>query len=497
MHAFKGGWVGQTFALATPNDSGGKKARIRRSKEERKSMVETFIKKYQKSNNGNFPSLNLTHKEVGGSFYTVREIVRDIIQENRVLGPSKLPLQEQNVDNLLQHYPLGSISVDPELCLSPLNDTEITSHVTQDQNQGTSEELSESSNVPVHQAKHQTLDIRQQDSGAIDHADDCTSFEKSSDIEGASPIEGTIEVQQRNLTGQLLTSEAQKFDDDLVGKGTETAAEDEVSYAPELGTVVSVHGENSFEGIHESTEDQALHLDREIPGDGLLSSKQQAIVNGTTQVAEKNDVKKSERVELESSNTDRTLVKPDIQVEKFPLRPVAKNINIMNEALEVQPTKALEVNGNEKVRLHVSNGSSVLGNPEVGGHAASRIVKGSEGVDEASYLNFKDPSSESSHSSPTKESAAFAINNVAELGAKGSSSIETKPASSSTPFSGNVNDIADKKSTSKTTSGVKYKLNIEHKSGSEEGIESRFERINQYVFLSPVTFSWKLPAIVF
>lgn len=45
MHAVKAGWVGQTFALAAPNDSGGKKSRIRRSKEERKSMVESFIKK--------------------------------------------------------------------------------------------------------------------------------------------------------------------------------------------------------------------------------------------------------------------------------------------------------------------------------------------------------------------------------------------------------------------------------------------------------------------
>lgn len=50
-------------------------------------MALSFIKKYQSSNNGKFPSLNLTHKEVGGSFYTIREIVRDIIQENKVLGP--------------------------------------------------------------------------------------------------------------------------------------------------------------------------------------------------------------------------------------------------------------------------------------------------------------------------------------------------------------------------------------------------------------------------
>ncbi|KAI3908273.1 hypothetical protein MKX01_027295 [Papaver californicum] len=113
MHAVKVPWVGQTFALANCSDSGGKKSRIRRSKEERKSMVESYIKKYQNSNRGSFPSLNLTHKEVGGSFYTVREIVREVIQENRVLGPAKFTLDEQNDDQISEHYPLGSISTQP------------------------------------------------------------------------------------------------------------------------------------------------------------------------------------------------------------------------------------------------------------------------------------------------------------------------------------------------------------------------------------------------
>lgn len=64
--------------------------RVRKSKEERREMVESFINSYRVSNEGKFPSVNLTHKEVGGSYYIVREIVRDIIQENRVLGPGGL-----------------------------------------------------------------------------------------------------------------------------------------------------------------------------------------------------------------------------------------------------------------------------------------------------------------------------------------------------------------------------------------------------------------------
>ncbi|KAJ6428869.1 hypothetical protein OIU84_020506 [Salix udensis] len=73
---------------------------------------------YQNLNNGNFPSLNLTHKEVGGSFYTVREIVREIIQENRVLGSGKLSLEEQHNDHFVEQYPLGTISTEPQTSLS-------------------------------------------------------------------------------------------------------------------------------------------------------------------------------------------------------------------------------------------------------------------------------------------------------------------------------------------------------------------------------------------
>ncbi|XP_073127210.1 uncharacterized protein [Henckelia pumila] len=114
MHAIKGGWVGQAFALATNNDPGRKKFRIRRSKDERKDMVESYIKKYQKLNNGNFPSLNLAHKEVGGSFYTVREIVREIIQENRVLAPPKVLVDEHDHSGFIEQHPLGSLSIEPK-----------------------------------------------------------------------------------------------------------------------------------------------------------------------------------------------------------------------------------------------------------------------------------------------------------------------------------------------------------------------------------------------
>ncbi|NP_001136597.1 uncharacterized LOC100216720 [Zea mays] len=73
--------------------------RVRKSKEERREMVESFINSYRASNEGKFPSVNLTHKEVGGSYYIVREIVRDIIQENRVLGPGGLDAMVLNFED--------------------------------------------------------------------------------------------------------------------------------------------------------------------------------------------------------------------------------------------------------------------------------------------------------------------------------------------------------------------------------------------------------------
>ncbi|CAH8308780.1 unnamed protein product [Eruca vesicaria subsp. sativa] len=121
MHSLKTTCVGPIFALAKPHDSVGKRTRNRIPKEERKTLVESFIKKHQRLNNGNFPSLSLTHREVGGSFYTVREIVREIIQENRVLGTSDLILESKEHDHLQDQNLSSSLLMDPvpPLSLSP------------------------------------------------------------------------------------------------------------------------------------------------------------------------------------------------------------------------------------------------------------------------------------------------------------------------------------------------------------------------------------------
>ncbi|KAL3840403.1 hypothetical protein ACJIZ3_024994 [Penstemon smallii] len=74
-------WRGRSFA-ATPVPSDTlpeeRKAQRRVSKHERISMVENFVNKYRETNAGKFPTASMAQKEVGGSFYFLREIIQEL-----------------------------------------------------------------------------------------------------------------------------------------------------------------------------------------------------------------------------------------------------------------------------------------------------------------------------------------------------------------------------------------------------------------------------------
>ncbi|CAL9152667.1 uncharacterized protein LOC103994414 isoform X1 [Musa acuminata AAA Group] len=105
--------VQQRFALIRCCDLKDKKSRRRKTREERRTLVESFIDKYRTLNNGKFPSLNLTHKEVGGSFYIVREIVRDIIQENKVLGPGSPSMKALTLEDCSEEHESENFAINP------------------------------------------------------------------------------------------------------------------------------------------------------------------------------------------------------------------------------------------------------------------------------------------------------------------------------------------------------------------------------------------------
>nr|XP_009767141.1 PREDICTED: uncharacterized protein LOC104218361 [Nicotiana sylvestris] len=82
---------GKSFAASTvPSDLAAvKRQRKRVSKDERKAMVEAFVNKYKAMNSGKFPPTKEAMKEVGGSYYTIRKLVQELLYN------SKMPVEHK------------------------------------------------------------------------------------------------------------------------------------------------------------------------------------------------------------------------------------------------------------------------------------------------------------------------------------------------------------------------------------------------------------------
>ncbi|XP_062091925.1 uncharacterized protein LOC133797857 isoform X2 [Humulus lupulus] len=312
MHAVKGGWVGQTFALARSNESEGRKSRIRLSKKERKAMVESFIKKYQASNNGSFPSLNLTHKEVGGSFYTVREIVRDIIQENRVLGPAKLSGDGNGTDQL-EEYPLGSIAIAPQYHLTQLSNG---SQVMTNEYHGSNEEPN-----LVSDGHHAVLEDKVFDNGQVINVTIERGLSEPKDVE----TQGHEFMESEQNSDDQSSKEA-----GLVSDGNYACPGQEV-----------VDNENVINGIPVG----ARHIESQEQNLSDLHAS-----------------KPSEAENAEESAASRSKVTPiaaDVIVETFPMRPAATTGEFDGRSNEL--TNVTHSFGRQdliKVDLATDNGSS-------------------------------------------------------------------------------------------------------------------------------------------
>lgn len=356
MYTIKGGWVGQTFALATSNDSGGRKSRIRRSKEERKTMVESFINKYQKSNNGNFPSLNLTHKEVGGSFYTVREIVREIIQENRVLGPAKLFSEEDN-SGFPEQHPVGSISFDPKNGL-PLSDkAQAVTHTASDHDQITSGEHIFNFSPQFHGPEPVVLDNKQivnrpSDADEKDGGSDELSMRHFTPIHHQDSCTDNVSY----FTEHFPQSNSQKCVDDQIVNGSETFEKDQECDKSTIKDTMPIHQDTTCEtsvlssGMFPQPESQRLS-DEQIFDKSSQINQQTKVVTHTEAVAKEIlDREKDIVKELETSEAVIAHKKPEVLVETFPLRAVSKTIHDMAG----EDRKLSDVTGTleEKATLH-------------------------------------------------------------------------------------------------------------------------------------------------
>ncbi|CAA0410609.1 putative exo-alpha-sialidase [Arabidopsis thaliana] len=73
----------------------------RLSKDDRRALVESFVNEYRATNAGRFPSLDATHKQVGGSYY----IVRDIFQELKLKPKAHVPIVAKALSEVSSSVP--------------------------------------------------------------------------------------------------------------------------------------------------------------------------------------------------------------------------------------------------------------------------------------------------------------------------------------------------------------------------------------------------------
>ncbi|XP_058207703.1 uncharacterized protein LOC131320837 isoform X2 [Rhododendron vialii] len=403
MHAIKGGWVGQTFALAKHNESGGKKSRIRRSKEEWKALVESFIKKYQKVNNGNFPSVTLTHKELGGSYYTVREVVRDVIQENRVLGPAKLTSEDPSLDRFLEQSPLGSISIEPEAGLSSSNGSHIVTDFVPKSYQDTSKELVLDSSVQCPESEHQRFDEGKNLNGSsqvVEETEVCVKavYTDSRPMETVELVENVAELEacRAKVTHPHQgTTEEQVLDSSVECPESEHQGFDEGKRNINGSTQVVVKAEELDKATYtESLPMEILELNGNV---AELEASAKVMPVGTNVIVEtfplRSGSKKTYGLDgkyIEQSDLDRTLVEEEInqvETEEVNNSSVVGDMNLMESASD---------SGNEKAVANI----------------AGHLLEKSRGlVDEKPVDNLEAPVLENLDDSATKKATVLGTGN--------------------------------------------------------------------------------------
>lgn len=351
--------------------------------------------RYQKSNKGNFPSLNLTHKEVGGSFYTVREIVRDIIQENRVLGPAKLSPEEQSSYQFLEQDPLFSIATEPQIPSLISNET----HLKSSHHQDTSEE--------------QILCFDGNDIGP-----DNQTFDNGRIINGSQ-----VDVENRRSDGptcvELQVSEPSEADKHLEEECAASMAKITPATAEEEQVLFS-------DGHCTVPEHQMLDNGQTINGSQVDIENKKSVelrctenLEGEPSQEERNIVEK-----LAGSEAKVNPITTDVIVEVFPLRPVTETTDRLNGILEEARDldRSLEEKEIEKMECELGNGSSLSDgmnsskNSNLGDDKSVANLSGP--VDKEVVQDLAEPSLEISNCSTPREGIKHDSQGIGVLEAK-------------------------------------------------------------------------------
>ncbi|KAJ4713953.1 DNA binding [Melia azedarach] len=81
-------WRGRSYAASVPSDAPkSQRGRKKVSKDERKAMVEAFVKTYRAAHDGKFPTASELRKNVGGSHYVLRIMLQELEYKSRTSSP--------------------------------------------------------------------------------------------------------------------------------------------------------------------------------------------------------------------------------------------------------------------------------------------------------------------------------------------------------------------------------------------------------------------------
>ncbi|XP_042507562.1 uncharacterized protein LOC122083742 isoform X2 [Macadamia integrifolia] len=91
----------RNFAASVPSEASEPVRRQRRlSKDERHAMVISFIDKYRAENLGKFPTPSIARKNLGGSYYVIRQIIQELEYKSKVSATNKMKenIQKKEVE---------------------------------------------------------------------------------------------------------------------------------------------------------------------------------------------------------------------------------------------------------------------------------------------------------------------------------------------------------------------------------------------------------------
>lgn len=230
--------------------------------------------------------------------------MREIIQENRVLGPAKLTPKDNETDLFSQQYPLGSISVEPQIHVESSNETHTIIHVVPNHHEDSSEELALNSSGKIVNGSTVKTYTKEESKQPI-------NIESQTCLEGEKDVEKELEASNAKIsqnTTDVVVAHQQRLDNGKFVNGSivETERKEESDHPVNIESQMCLEGEKDVKNVSQMKTDIVVETFPLRP------------VSKTTPSDEKLEDKETENLELDAGTvlTDSTEIFSCLMDEK-------------------------------------------------------------------------------------------------------------------------------------------------------------------------------------